>query len=182
MKPDPDKPFQIGAAVFAPESNEVRIGGVTKRVEPRLLLVLQCLVGRAGQCVTRETLLEAAWPGGVASDESLTQAVSTLRALLQDQSKSPRFIETIPKTGYRFIGDVRAANAIDAGDVPHPAETMAKRRRDFQVSPTWVVTAILLITVIIVLLNAGFDSDPDYDIEMEDVDVELADRNPDPQR
>lgn len=182
MKPDPDKPFQIGAAVFVPGSNEVRIDGVTKRIEPRLFRVLQRLVGRAGQCVTRETLLQSAWPGGSANDESLTQAISTLRALLQDQSKSPRFIETLPKTGYRFIGDVRAASAVDVAATARVAGTMAMSRRDFQISPAWVVTVFLLIAVIIVLLNVGIDPDPDYDIEMEDVDVELADNDPDPKR
>lgn len=181
MTPDPDKPFRIGAAVFAPESNEVRIDGVLKRVEPRLFLVLQCLVGRAGQCVTRETLLQSAWPDGAANDESLTQAISTLRALLQDQSKAPRFIETIPKTGYRFIGDVRAATAFGTAAPAPAAGMLATRRGDFQVSRTWVVAAFLIIAAIFVLLNAGFDPDPDYDIEMEDVDIELADKDPDPQ-
>lgn len=168
--------FRIGSAEFDPVSNEVRIDGVTKRIEPRLMSLLQCLIDQAGQVVGRDALLDSAWPTGTANDESLTQAISTLRALLRDSPKSPRLIETIPKTGYRFIGQIRPINP------RHPPDVNAESRSKVHILPIWIFAGgILLVAVVVLLLMVGEpDPDPDYEIEIEDMNVELAGDDPDP--
>lgn len=68
--------------------------------------VLACLVTQAGQLVTKEALLEAVWPDTLVSESILTVAVSTLRRVLGDPARTPRFIETVHGRGYRFIAPV----------------------------------------------------------------------------
>ncbi len=68
------------------------------------------LVEKAGHLVTREELRASLWPSGtyVEYDQSLNAAVNRLREVLRDSADKPRFIETLPKRGYRFIGSVRS--------------------------------------------------------------------------
>src|SRR5215510_2551199 len=73
---------------------------------PKTFAVLCCLVTQAGQLVTKEALLEAVWPETVVSEASLTVAMRTLRRVLGDQARTPRFIETVHGRGYRFIAPV----------------------------------------------------------------------------
>ena len=70
------------------------------------MLVLVCLAYHAGRMVPKDRLLHAAWPDTAVGDDVLTRAISELRRLFEDDSKQPRIIETIPKSGYRLIAPV----------------------------------------------------------------------------
>jgi len=78
------------------------------RVPPQTLLLLTALLGNAGAVVTREDLRQLLWPDGefIDHDHAINRAVNFLRTVLRDNPKKPQFIETLPKRGYRFIGDV----------------------------------------------------------------------------
>jgi TolB-like protein/Flp pilus assembly protein TadD len=69
--------------------------------------VLLALVETAGRVITRDQLLAAAWPGVVVGDEALTQTIIKLRRALGDNPRSPAYIETISKRGYRLVAQVR---------------------------------------------------------------------------
>jgi DNA-binding winged helix-turn-helix (wHTH) protein/TolB-like protein/Flp pilus assembly protein TadD len=99
----------IGEWEVIPESNELRRGGAVQRIEPKAMELLVYLAARPGDVVTRAELLEAVWPGVVVGDEALTQAVTKLRKALADPARSPAYIETISKRGYRLVADVRTA-------------------------------------------------------------------------
>ena len=71
--------------------------------------VLTTLADGSGRVVTREELLSGVWPGVVVGDEALTQTIIKLRKALGDNPRSPSYIETISKRGYRLIAPVRAA-------------------------------------------------------------------------
>ena len=73
---------------------------------PKTFAVLCCLVTQAGQLVTKDALLEAVWPETVVSEAVVTVAMRTLRRVLGDQARTPRFIETVHGRGYRFIAPV----------------------------------------------------------------------------
>ena len=73
---------------------------------PKTFAVLCCLVAQAGQLVTKEALLEAVWPETVVSEAVVTVAMRTLRRVLGDPARTPRFIETVHGRGYRFIAPV----------------------------------------------------------------------------
>ena len=71
---------------------------------PKVFAVLRLLVAQAGQLVTKEALLEAVWPETVVSDAVLTSCIGELRKVLGETAQAPRFIQTVHRRGYRFIG------------------------------------------------------------------------------
>ena len=84
------------------------------------MMVLVCLAERAGQMVSKDRLIECAWPDTAVSDDVLTRAISELRRLFDDDARQPRVIETIPKSGYRLIATV--ARGPLQSETPTPAE------------------------------------------------------------
>ena len=74
----------------------------------RYLDALALLVREAGKLVSKDRFLEEVWRGVPVTDEALTQCIKTLRRQLGDDAARPRFIETVPKHGYRFIAPVTA--------------------------------------------------------------------------
>jgi TolB-like protein/Flp pilus assembly protein TadD len=92
------------------ESRELRKQGMRVRLEEKPFLILEVLLEHAGRVVTRKTLQEKLWPDThVRYDQNLNTAVNKLRDLLGDSAQSPRFIETLPRLGYRFIAPVAKA-------------------------------------------------------------------------
>ena len=104
-------------------TGELHRSGRKVRLPNQSFNVLAMLLGRAGQLVTREELRARLWPSGtfVEYDQSLNAAVNRLREALRDSAEHPRFIETLPKRGYRFIGAVQR----DAAPVLPPAAVFA---------------------------------------------------------
>src|SRR6266849_506767 len=70
---------------------------------PKAFAVLRYLVAHAGQLVTQEDLLAAVWPETYVQPEVLKRCIFEIRSALGDRPKTPRFIETLPRRGYRFI-------------------------------------------------------------------------------
>jgi TolB-like protein len=92
------------------DSRELRKHGMRIRLEEKPFQILELLLERAGQVVSRQTLREKLWPDTVVGYEhGLNTAVNKLRDLLGDSARSPRFIETLPRVGYRFIAHVGEA-------------------------------------------------------------------------
>lgn len=94
--------LRIGDWCVNAAANELTRDGEIVRIEPKAMEVLLFLADRAGQVVSREDLLAALWLGAVVGDDALTQAVIKLRKALGDTARSPRYIETISKRGYRL--------------------------------------------------------------------------------
>src|SRR5688572_10655495 len=89
------------------ESGEITKGGETHRLQDQPLQILDELTQRPGQVVTREQLIARLWPKGVVEfDTGLNSAMRKLRIALGDDADTPRYIETIPRKGYRFIGRI----------------------------------------------------------------------------
>jgi len=74
---------------------------------PKVFAVLRFLVDHPGRLVTQEELLEAVWPETYVQPEILRKYILELRKVLGDDHKTPRFIETLPKRGYRFVADLQ---------------------------------------------------------------------------
>ena len=89
-------------------SGELRKSGVKIRLRDQAFQVLTELLERPGEVVTREELRDRLWPDGtfVDFDHSLNAAVNSIRDVLGDSAASPRFVETVPRRGYRFIAPV----------------------------------------------------------------------------
>jgi len=75
-------------------------------VEPKALKLLIFLVENRGRLVHRRELIDAVWSGAFVSDHVLNRAIGQLRKLLVDDAKAPRYVETVPTLGYRFVADV----------------------------------------------------------------------------
>lgn len=80
---------------------------VAMDLSPRYLDALTLLVREAGNLVSKDRFLDEVWRGVPVTEEALTQAIRTLRKQLGDDAAAPRFIETVPKHGYRFIAKIR---------------------------------------------------------------------------
>ncbi len=84
-------------------------GRAMVRLPPKVFAVLRLLVAQAGQLVTKESLLQAVWPEAVVSEAVLTSCIGELRKALGDTAQAPRFIQTVHRRGYRFIGALPTA-------------------------------------------------------------------------
>ncbi|MDX1531442.1 MAG: winged helix-turn-helix domain-containing protein, partial [Rhodothermales bacterium] len=97
---------------------------------PKALDLLAVLVERAGQLVTRDELLAALWPDAVVEENALSVQVSRLRAALGETARDWRYVETVPRSGYRFAGAV-AVEAAPTAPVPAmPASTVVVHERE----------------------------------------------------
>jgi len=90
---------------------EVTRDGRRLSLEPKALDVLRVFVERPGRLVTRDELLDAAWPGVAVTPNALTRVIAQLRRELGDDAAEARFIETVPTRGYRFVASVAPASA-----------------------------------------------------------------------
>lgn len=100
--------------------------------EERILLtptefgVLDHLVDHAGQLVTHRELLDAVWPGTAIEPQVVKNKIFHLRRVLEDEPKQPRYIETLPRRGYRFVGRLERS-AMGEVDVPAPGSRLVGR-------------------------------------------------------
>jgi DNA-binding winged helix-turn-helix (wHTH) protein len=114
--------FRFDRFVLDPGDRQLRSGGEPVELNARYLDALTLLVSEAGRLVSKERFNDEVWRGVPVTDEALTQCIKTLRRQLGDEAGRPRFIETVPKHGYRFIAPVERI-----GDAPRgvAAETGA---------------------------------------------------------
>ena len=102
------------------EARELRKQGRRLRLQDQPFSLLIFLLERAGNVVTREELREKLWPADtfVDFDHSLNTAVNKIREVLGDSASSPRFVETVARRGYRFLGEVQWQKEADAIAAP----------------------------------------------------------------
>src|SRR6266550_2956057 len=94
-------------------AGELHKGGRTIRLQEQPLQILAMLLARPGEVVTREEIRQKLWSNDttVEFDHSINAAIKRLRDALGDSAERPRFIETLPRRGYRFIASVERATA-----------------------------------------------------------------------
>jgi TolB-like protein/Flp pilus assembly protein TadD len=134
---------------------EVRKHGLRLRLEEKPFKILELLLERPGEVVTRGVLRKRLWPDTtVGYENGLNTAVGKLRVLLGDSAQSPRFVETIPRRGYRFIAPVE-----------RPSRTGSNGR---------------LMLVVLPFQNLGGDSEQEFfaDGLTEEIIVHLGQLNP----
>jgi TolB-like protein/DNA-binding winged helix-turn-helix (wHTH) protein len=129
-----ERVFRFGAFELDVQSGELRKQGFKTRLPPQSFQVLLLLLERAGEVVTREELRNELWPADtfVDFDMGVSSAVKKLRDALGDPAENPRFVETLPRRGYRFITPVEkpatVAPAEPVGPDPGVAEGASRRR------------------------------------------------------
>ncbi|NOT89369.1 MAG: AAA family ATPase [Lysobacter sp.] len=98
--------FRVGALLVQPDRLVVSLDGQDTELEPRMMEVLIALAEHAGEVVSAEQLLIEVWRGTFYGDNPVHKAIAYLRKVFGDDLKSPRYIETIRKRGYRLIAKV----------------------------------------------------------------------------
>lgn len=91
-------------------NRELRRGAEVLALNAKYFDVLHLLVRQPGQLVEKQKIFEEVWEGVIVTDAALTQCIKDIRKLLHDEVAHPRFIKTVPKHGYMFIGRVAALN------------------------------------------------------------------------
>lgn len=102
----PTARLRIGDWCVDPRAGQISRNGETVRVEARTMRLLTCLAERPGETLSVDDLLDAVWPRVTVSPDSVYQAVAQLRRLLGDDPKTPRYIVTVPRLGYRMVAEV----------------------------------------------------------------------------
>jgi TolB-like protein/DNA-binding winged helix-turn-helix (wHTH) protein/Tfp pilus assembly protein PilF len=163
---------RFGTFEVSLQSGEVRKSGLRIRVQQQPLKLLGVLLERPGEVITREDLRSRVWPNESFGDfdQALNIAIGKLRSALGDSAENPRFIETLPKRGYRFIADVSVIDAEVrpkrpeplAGDLPGPERkaelgdkfqaaglTVAPKRRLWPMRRVFIALGLILSLLIL---------------------------------
>lgn len=112
-----ERSFAVGPWHIDPVGNTFTRDARTVRVEPKAVWVLLTLARRAGEIVTRVELYDEVWQGRPVTDEVLSRCISLLRNTLDDDPRSPTYIQTVPRVGYRLVAPVTWPQA---GEVAAP--------------------------------------------------------------
>lgn len=132
-------------------AGELRKHGVKLRLQGQPLQILAALLQRAGSVVTREELRSQLWPADtfVDFDHSLHNAIARLREVLGDSADTPRYIETLPRRGYRFIAPVRVVET----SLPQPPAQSGQPRKvsaDVKAGKSHALLAFAMLTVVVI--------------------------------
>jgi Tol biopolymer transport system component len=147
--------YEFGDLIVRPADFRISRGGQLVSLEPKSFKVLVHLIENRGRAVSKDDLIREVWNGAFVTDNALTRVIAQLRRELGDDAKQPKYIETVPTVGYRFVAELKTV----AEDV-EPAEAA----RAIQRPPHWksrrgiaVAMTALGITGLLVLLftNAG---------------------------
>lgn len=110
-KPILSRRIWLDEVEIRPSSNEIVSDGQSVRVKPKAMAVLEHLIAAGGEVVTKHQILEGVWSNITVTESVLTDAIHGLRQALSDDPKQPRFIETIPRRGYRLVANIKVADS-----------------------------------------------------------------------
>lgn len=115
-----NKPIKVGEWLVEVESNQMQLLEDAKQqviFEPKVMDVLACLIEFAGEVVSTQTLIDRCWPNQFLSDNPIHKCINQLRKAFKDNSRNSRYIQTVPKRGYRLSAVVD--KAFDQQQVPN---------------------------------------------------------------
>src|SRR6476619_4289044 len=95
--------WTFDAVSVDPATFRVLVNGVPQALEPKSFRLLQFLIEHRDRVVSKEEIFQAVWTGTFVTDNALTRAVAQIRKAIGDDHRHPRYIETIPTVGYRFV-------------------------------------------------------------------------------
>jgi len=152
MASDLEAVYEFGQFTLVPSQKRLLSGREIVPLAPKVFDTLVLLVENQGRLIQKEEFLKALWPNSVVEEQALAHNISQLRKVLRDPPETPKFIETVPKRGYRFIASVRASGEPPAfpappapsGAVPSAMQPLRRPRR-----------AVLAVLAPVLVLAAG---------------------------
>jgi DNA-binding winged helix-turn-helix (wHTH) protein/TolB-like protein len=157
--------FRFADYTFDADTGELVGPGAATRLQPQPAKVLAALLARPGELVTRDELKQIVWPDTVVeADQGLNFCVRQIRAALSDEADAGRFIETLPRRGYRFVAPVSNSRP----DPGSPPQQLSASQPPPRRSPTisrrtagvWIGAAIVLATIAAVWLGRAPEDSP----------------------
>jgi Tol biopolymer transport system component/DNA-binding winged helix-turn-helix (wHTH) protein len=152
----PDQVLRFGTFELDVRARRLTKQGRRVRIQEQPLRLLEVLLENSGRLVTRQELAGRLWPGDVHVDvdRGLTGAMKRLRLALDDEAGNPRFIETVPKAGFRFVAPVETIVVPEpAGNGP-PADSGAPRVEERRRGPTLRVAGFLAVPLAAIAMFA----------------------------
>ena len=135
---------RFGSFEFSPRTGELRKNGLRLKLQEQPVRILCLLLETPGEVVSREQIQKRLWPGEVYVDyeNAINSAMRKLREALADTSGNPRFIETLPRRGYRFIAAVEVAGGEEAAALtPQAPPARPRWRRNWLLAPALILVA-----------------------------------------
>jgi len=139
--------FHVGDWLVQPSLNVIGQAGTVRHLEPQVMDLLAFLATSGGRVVSKDEIIDTVWQGRFIAEATLTRSMADLRRALGDDQRSPRYIETIPKRGYRLVAHVapppRGDHDACAEVAPRGriADRLASARRDRFVGRTAEIQA-----------------------------------------
>jgi TolB-like protein/DNA-binding winged helix-turn-helix (wHTH) protein/Tfp pilus assembly protein PilF len=138
---------RFGEYELDPKRGVLSRNGITLKLQPQPFRVLELLVARAPNIVTREEISDYVWGDGVYVDldQSLNFCIRQIRSVLNDTASNPKFVDTLPKQGYRFIGQVVEVATPSTEEQSRQSSSENRNRRigDNKPAPTSNGTSLL---------------------------------------
>ena len=107
MKDVKNRFYRFGNIEIDVQNLRVTVGSEIRPLEPKSFRLLLFLAENPGRVLPKDEIITSVWPGTAVSDNSLTRAITQVRKALDDDPKTPRYIETVPTVGYRFLGNCK---------------------------------------------------------------------------
>src|SRR5262245_20956596 len=155
----PPRHVNFGPFELDVRSGELRKGSTRLKVPDQSIEILKALIEHPGELVTREQLRERLWPANTFVDfeHGLNAAIRRLREALGDSADAPKYIETLPRRGYRFIGSVEGVPLLDAAlDLAAPSTTPSSTRELRTIRPRsrWWLWAVVVGLIVAASMTA----------------------------
>jgi Tol biopolymer transport system component/DNA-binding winged helix-turn-helix (wHTH) protein len=135
--------YRFDDLVIDCENFRVLRGGEAQSLPPRAFDVLLYLIEHGNRVVEKRELFEAVWGDAFVTDNALTRAIKDVRRALGDSAETPRYIETIPRRGYRFIADLYT----DAAPHESPRMPVPAKKNPYYRAVTWAAVAMGLLLI-----------------------------------
>jgi TolB-like protein/DNA-binding winged helix-turn-helix (wHTH) protein len=141
MEPLAQQPYCFGSFVLDPGEKVLLQDGRPVSLPPKAIQTLMALVEKHGHVLDKSELLERVWPGTFVEEATLAQNIFTLRKALDDSPDGHKYIETVPKRGYRFVAPVKT---LQGPLVSHDGETQPPDRMTARRILPWGLLSILI--------------------------------------
>src|SRR5262245_6838080 len=113
--------ISFGDCVFDGRTRELSRRGAPVHIPPKVFRLLELLLAQRPAAVSKESLMEALWPGVFVAEGNLARLVAELRDTIGDDANAPRFVRTVPRFGYAFHGEVVEGGGKESGRAVPPS-------------------------------------------------------------
>ena len=120
--------YQFDEIVINPADFQALRAGVRLEIEPKSFKVLMYLIENRERVVSKDELIEKVWSGTAVTDNALTRVIAQLRRELHDDARQPRYLETVPTVGYRFIGKLTEPPAFQTATHSEDRSVITRRK------------------------------------------------------